>query len=54
MEIRVGNFEDIEPSLPCSEIFAPAGDTVLLEGDIVVAVVTRDTRRTVDKIFPAK
>ena len=37
-----------------SEIFAPAGDTVLLEGDVVVAVVTRDTRRTIDKIFPAK
>ena len=37
-----------------SEIFAPAGDTVLVEGDIVVAVVTRDTRRTVDKIFPSK
>lgn len=37
-----------------SEIFAPAGDTVLLEGDVVVAVVTRDTRRTIDKLFPAK
>ena len=37
-----------------SEIFAPAGDTVLLEGDIVVAVVTRDTMRTLDKLFPAK
>ncbi len=37
-----------------SEIFAPAGDTVLLEGDVVVAVVTRDTMRMVDKIFPAK
>ncbi len=37
-----------------SEIFAPAGDTVLIEGDIVVAVVTRDTQRVIDKIFPAK
>ena len=37
-----------------SEIFAPAGDTVLIEGDIVVAVVTRDTQRMVDKLFPAK
>ena len=37
-----------------SEIFAPAGDTVLLEGDIVVAVVTRDTMRALDKLFPAK
>ncbi len=37
-----------------SEIFAPAGDTVLLEGDVVVAVVTRDTLRMIDKIFPAK
>ena len=37
-----------------SEIFAPAGDTVLLEGDIVVAIVTRDTLRMIDKIFPAK
>ena len=36
------------------EIFAPAGDTVLLEGDTVVAVVTRDTLRTINKLFPVK
>ena len=35
-----------------SEIFAPAGGTVLLEGDVVVAVVTRDTMRTINRIFP--
>ena len=37
-----------------SEIFAPAGDTVLIEGDVVVAVVTRDMNRTIDKLFPSK
>ena len=37
-----------------SEIFAPAGDTVLIEGDVVVAVVTRDMHRTIDKLFPSK
>ena len=37
-----------------NELFAPAGDTVLLEGDIAVAVVTRDMHRTIDKMFPSK
>jgi len=37
-----------------SEIFAPAGGTVLLEGDVVVAVVTHDTMRTINRIFPEK
>lgn len=36
------------------EIFAPAGDTVMLDGDVVVAIVTRDTQRTIEKIFPTK
>lgn len=37
-----------------NELFAPAGDTVMLDGDVVVAIVTRDTQRTIEKIFPAK
>ena len=36
------------------EIFAPAGDTVMLEGDVVVTIVTRDTQRMIEKLFPAK
>ena len=37
-----------------NELFAPAGDTVMLDGDIVVAIVTQDMQRTIEKFFPAK
>ena len=37
-----------------NELFAPAGDTVMLEGDVVVTIVTRDTQRMIEKLFPAK
>ena len=37
-----------------NELLVPAGDTVLLEGDVVVSVVRRDMYRMINKLFPSK